>query len=66
MDKLRIEAIMKILTAGGLTGAQKEAALAELRRKCTIYGNGCIKHGKIEEGRYYLDLPEAARRQQAQ
>lgn len=66
MDKLRIEAIMKILTAGGLTGAQKEAALAELRRKCTIYGNGCIKHGKIEEGRYYLDLPEAAGRQQAQ
>lgn len=64
MDKFRIQAIMKMLAAGNLTAAQQEAAMAELQRKCTIYGTGCIKHGRIDEGRYFLDLPEAAGRQQ--
>jgi glycosyltransferase involved in cell wall biosynthesis len=60
MDKFRIQAIMKILTSGGLTKEQKEAAISELQRKCTVYGAGCIKHGKVEEGTYYLNLPETA------
>ncbi|KPK00594.1 MAG: hypothetical protein AMJ60_00585 [Desulfobacterales bacterium SG8_35] len=59
MDRFRIQAILKTLNTGGLTEEQKEAAMAELQRKCTIYGTGCIKHGRIEEGRYYLNLPEA-------
>jgi len=64
MDKYRIQAIMKTLTSGGLTGEQKKAAMAELERKCKIYGTGCIKHGKIEEGKYYLTLPATVRSQQ--
>ena len=60
MDKFRIQAIMKILVSGRLNAAQKEAAIAELQRKCTIYGTGCIKHGRVDEGRYYLNLPETA------
>lgn len=58
MDKYRIEAICKILDSGVLSGEQEEAAMDELQRKCIIYGNGCIKHGRIDEGRYYLGLPE--------
>jgi glycosyltransferase involved in cell wall biosynthesis len=58
MDKFRIQAIMKVLESGVLTEKQKDAALAELQRKCTIYGAGCIKHGRVEEGTYYLNLPE--------
>ena len=57
MDKFRIKAIMKILTSGGLTAEQTWMALRELENKCRIYGNGCIKHGKAEEGNYYLNLP---------
>jgi len=59
MDKYRIQAIMKMLASGMLTEEQKEAAVAELRRKCTIYGTGCLKHGRVEEGRHYLNLPES-------
>ncbi len=65
MDRFRIRAILKILATGdGLTDEQRGAALAELRRKCRIYGTGCIKHGRIEEGRYYLSLPLTTRSQQ--
>ena len=64
MDKYRIQAIMKILTSGALTEEQKRAAQAELQRKCMIYGSGCIKHGKVKEGRYYLNLPQLTGSQQ--
>jgi glycosyltransferase involved in cell wall biosynthesis len=60
MDKFRIQAIMKMLASGSLSEKQKDSAMAELQRKCTIYGAGCIKHGRFEEGRYYLDLLETA------
>jgi hypothetical protein len=60
MDKFRIQAIMKMLAAGSLNEVQKEAAISELQRKCKIYGTGCIKHGRVDEGRYYLHLPETA------
>lgn len=58
MDRFRIQAIMKMLASVTLTREQKEAAMAELQRKCIIYGKGCIKHGKDDEGRYYLNLPQ--------
>lgn len=34
---------------------QKPAA-RELSRKCSVYGRGCLKRGKSEEGQEYLDL----------
>jgi len=64
MDKFRIQAIMKMLKAAGLTVEQKEAAMIELAQKCKIYGWGCIKHGRFEEGEYYLNLPETVRSKQ--
>jgi len=66
IDRFRIRAIMKLLAVGDLTAKQREAAMTELQRKCTIYGKGCIKHGRLEEGRYYLSLPETAESQQRQ
>jgi glycosyltransferase involved in cell wall biosynthesis len=62
MDKFRIQAIMKILASGRLTGEQTGVARRELERKCRIYGTGCIKHGRKEEGQYYLNLPETVRK----
>jgi glycosyltransferase involved in cell wall biosynthesis len=59
MDKFRIKSILKILEAPHrLSPEQKTLALKKLKKKCRIYGNGCIKHGKAEEGKYYLELPE--------
>ncbi|MDH3390188.1 MAG: glycosyltransferase [Desulfobulbaceae bacterium] len=62
MDKFRIKAIMKTLASGMLTEEQTGIARRELERKCRIYGTGCIKHGRAEEGRYFLNLPETVGR----
>jgi len=64
MDKFRIRAIMKILTSGRLTEEQTGITLKELEYKCRIYGTGCLKHGKVEEGKYYLNLPKTVFGQQ--
>ena len=43
MDKYRITAILKILgQPGSLDSAQRRRAIAELEKKCRIYGTGCI------------------------
>lgn len=56
MDKWRIRSIVKLLEQSRMNPGQRDLAVAELNRKCTIYGNGCIKHGRKEEGLYYLGL----------
>lgn len=56
MDKFRISAIHKLLASGDLTCEQTGQAVDELVRKCRIYGNGCLKHGRKEEGESYLQL----------
>ena len=58
LDCLRIKAMVKSLESGGLSESQYDAALLELNKKCLVYGNGCIKRGKKEEGEKYLRLPE--------
>ena len=60
MDRYRIRALVRLLRSGLLTEGQARAARAELQRKSHIYGQGCIKRGRSEEGRYYLDLPARA------
>ncbi len=58
MDTWRIRSLCNLLDSGVLDDDQYQAALVELRRKCTIYGNGCIKHQRQEEGAKYLALPK--------
>jgi hypothetical protein len=57
-DKFRIRALQKLLDAGTLTPERRELAQGVFRRKCAIFGNGCVKRGKTEEGRHYLSLAE--------
>lgn len=57
MDRFRIRAIVKLLQSGVLTDAQERKALEELRCKCRIYGEGCLKRGRRGEGSFYLSLP---------
>ncbi|MBW1935399.1 MAG: glycosyltransferase family 2 protein [Deltaproteobacteria bacterium] len=58
MDRFRIKALVKLIQSGALGKDQRKAALDELSFKCRIYANGCLKRGRKEEGRYYLDLPQ--------
>jgi glycosyltransferase involved in cell wall biosynthesis len=43
MDRFRIRSLCKILESGILSISDYEAALNELRKKCRIYRNGCLK-----------------------
>lgn len=56
MDRFRIRSISNLLHKAKLSGEQRQLAKTELARKCRIYGNGCIKHGRRQEGEKYLDL----------
>lgn len=61
MDRFRIRSLVKLLATAPLSREQRTLAGRELARKCRIYGNGCVKHGRPEEGRYYLGLAEMYR-----
>lgn len=61
MDRYRIKAISRLINSGCLSQTQTEAALKELHLKCRVYGNGCLRRGKKEEGQYYLNLPDQLR-----
>ncbi len=58
MDRYRIQALCNLLESKVLTEEHYNETLAELKRKCTIYGKGCIKHGRENEGRECLSRPE--------
>ena len=58
MDRFRIRAMIKLLESGRLNEEQIRLVQRELEVKCRIYGEGCLKRGKTEEGYYYLGLPE--------
>ncbi len=59
MDRLRIYALKKIIDSKTLNDKQCLLALDEFERKCTIFGNGCLKHGRQATGKYYLALAES-------
>jgi glycosyltransferase involved in cell wall biosynthesis len=61
MDRFRIKSMIKLLQSGRLSERQIRAVFSELEIKCRIYGEGCIKRGKIEEGSYYIELPRRLR-----
>jgi glycosyltransferase involved in cell wall biosynthesis len=56
MDRFRISSMIRLLERGVLNKRQERAVFKELDKKCRIYGEGCIKRGKVEEGEYYLSL----------
>ncbi len=58
MDKYRIYAILKLLDEKVLNHEQHSKAIIMLNKKCQVYGKGCIKHGRIDEGEYYLGVAD--------
>jgi glycosyltransferase involved in cell wall biosynthesis len=63
MDRFRIKALVKLIKSSTLKERQLKATLEELSLKCRIYGNGCVKRGKTEEGAFYLQLPVTVQRE---
>jgi glycosyltransferase involved in cell wall biosynthesis len=57
IDRYRIKALEKLIKSGSLSTEQHEWTWQALRRKCEIYGQGCLKRGRVEEGERYLALP---------
>ena len=55
-DRFRIQVLAKLLEGDFISPRQRELAWRELMRKCEIYGKGCIKRGKKEEGEKILAL----------
>ena len=58
MDRFRINSLVKLIRSDTLDKRQLKATLDELSFKCNIYGTGCLKRGKLEEGHSYLRLTE--------
>jgi glycosyltransferase involved in cell wall biosynthesis len=56
MDQFRITSLEKCLHLNSFSKEQKKMLALELVKKSTIYGNGCIKHGRHELGKQYLQL----------
>jgi len=57
LDRWRIKALEKILTSGRLSEVQSVQALASLQVKCRVFGGGCLKRGRLDEGLEILGLP---------
>lgn len=56
LDRYRIRSLLKLIEAGRLTPAQRDAAVVALRKKCTVYANGCLKRGRLDEALHYTTL----------
>ena len=61
LDRLRIQSLVKLLRSGNLSREQRDLTLKALTLKCRIYGQGCMKRGKDQEGLSYLHLPKKIR-----
>jgi len=58
-DRFRVRALVKLLSQNGREG--REEILSILEEKCRIYAQGCLRRGRIAEGRFYLNLPQLMR-----
>lgn len=56
LDRYRIRSLEKLLETGTLNPEHYRLATEEMMKKCRIYGEGCLKRGKVEEGEQILDL----------
>ena len=55
LDLYRITSMERLLKSGALNQDQRNATLKVLKKKYIIYGQGCIKRGKYDEGQIFLD-----------
>lgn len=58
LDKYRVWAMLKLLVYGSLNQEQVNASLEEITIKANIYGKGCLKRGKTDEGNEFLNIAQ--------
>jgi GT2 family glycosyltransferase len=58
LDLYRIRALAKLLLRQPLSAPQRQQALAVMRRKCSIFSQGCVKRGRLLEAATVASLPE--------
>jgi glycosyltransferase involved in cell wall biosynthesis len=63
MDRYRIMSLVKLIGEGSLDERQSQAVIQELKVKCKIYGQGCLRRTRLAEGSFYLQLPEMIQRE---
>ena len=56
LDRYRVRALEKILQTENLPREKADAARRVLTQKAEIYGHGCIKRGRLEEGEFFVAL----------
>lgn len=56
LDTYRIQSLEKIIESGKLSNDQQRVAIDELKSKCEIYVNGCLKRNRDDEAEEYLKL----------
>jgi glycosyltransferase involved in cell wall biosynthesis len=56
LDQYRVMSLEKILKADNLPQGKADAARRVLIQKAEIYGQGCIKRGRLKEGEHFLSL----------
>jgi glycosyltransferase involved in cell wall biosynthesis len=61
MDRFRVVALARLLEQGGLTPAQRQAALSALAEKCVILAKGAARRGRHAEAELYRALPNRIR-----
>jgi len=55
IEIFRIRGLKDLVDRTFFQGWKQESAARELSRKCLVYGRGCMKRDKAEEGQVYLD-----------
>jgi len=61
MDKFRLQSLENLLSRQVLAPFQREITIKTLVEKAEIYGKGCVKHGRSDEGIHFLALAEKYR-----
>ena len=56
MDRYRIQALQSIILADTLGEDNKQEAISMLLKKCTIFKNGALKRGKVEDAQIYQQI----------
>ncbi len=63
MDRFRVTSLLNLLQSKVLNSFQQQLCLVELKKKSVVYGRGCMKHNKEEEGKKYLAIANWAAKQ---
>lgn len=57
LDRYRIQALDKMLSSGSVPSEYYDITLKELKKKCSIFAEGCKKRDRFDDAAAYLNIP---------